>query len=164
MKNSKNPPINWKRFIIGFLLAPLGVQIPFFVIGLLGCSIDQTLQSCKEGIFDLGIASSIFVFPSVWILQLVIGVPLIFTLRYFGILKAWTLIIASAIAGALVYIPIAQYSQQYAQQMNTYNGPWLYVYGATFAACIAMVMWKYAFKPKNKDKRDLLQSPAQALT
>lgn len=144
---SMNPQFRWKRVILGFLLAPLGVQIFFLFNALVGCLFGS--RFCAEAIVFGGFAMAIFVFPTTWFFELCFGAPIIGILWYFRWLRSWVLVSIGGFTGALIFLP--QAISRYQNPAHANVSFWPVVWGTCFGAATSTVMWVIAFRePKAK--------------
>ena len=135
------PQFNVKRFILGFLLAPLGVQVHFLLNALQGCLIGN--RFCAESIVFGGFASAFFIFPTTWLFELCFGVPVIAALWYIRWLRSWVLICCGGLAGGLLFLPNAFKVYERLGALRSFSA---FFSGALFGASAAAVMWLIAFR------------------
>lgn len=88
----------FKRYLFGFLLAPVAVLFWIGIYELIGWAMNWSSSGTLSPIIFL------MLFPIVWFVQAIVGVPVIITLRYFQALNVWTLTAAGAIAGLTLSI------------------------------------------------------------
>ena len=154
----RNQNLHLKRFVVGFLAAPLGVQLLMLLSSVGVCVANPSYRTCGEGIFFGGLATAVFIFPIAWFFAAIFGIPTILLLRRLKVLGAWTLISVSAIAGMLIYSPAAKVT--YAR--NGLMAFWVLLYGALFAASVASVRWVVASRPWKKDYQTTGERDGQA--
>jgi hypothetical protein len=98
-----------KRLLLAFLVAPLAAPVAY-VLGTLAIGFftrGTTLKALSAldlviGVFTLGA-------PSAYVATLVLGVPIYFMLRRFGLLTRWTIWLAGAAIGAVGALVLAPY-------------------------------------------------------
>jgi len=143
-----NPRFYWGRFILGFLLAPLGIQLLMLLSRVLGCLIGN--RFCADSIVFGGFASALFIFPTTWFFELCFGLPVIGILWYLRWLRSWVLIGFGGLAGGLLFSPTAIKSYEHVGLMSFLTVLWGALYGASTAA----VMWIIAFKESKSTQHD----------
>lgn len=145
-----NPPFHLTRFIRGFFLAPIGIQVLFLLHALQACLFGD--RYCVEGIILGGFGMAIFIFPTTWFFELCFGLPVIGILWYFRWLRSWVLISCGGLAGGLLFIPNAlKMYARFGLEMRTFSP---LISGVCFGALTAAVMWFFAFREAKPIRRD----------
>jgi hypothetical protein len=143
-----NPPYRIYRYLLGFLVAPLGIALLALPLSLVDCAFRLDASLCWYSL-TASIKFVVLSYPFCLVVQIILGIPVIVFLRSRSKLTRSNLVFAGVIVGTLVGLLFTIFSKQ-AESLSVAFSIWSIGIGGLLGGLVAFAMGIVAFPVKVK--------------